>query len=110
MSHKRYAYCLGANGPRSSWYEPLKYAEKDAERLATALATSPCDFTETKWGVASDRASTLAGLSQFLKQCESPDLLIVHFSGHASSMKSFTFFATKLTAMTWSHRLLKLGQ
>lgn len=83
MSHRRYAYCLGANGPRSSWYDPLKYAEEDAKRLASALATSPCNFAGTRWEVAEDRNSTLAGLSQFIKQCQSPDLLVVHFSGHA---------------------------
>src|SRR5438309_275322 len=83
MSHTRYAYCIGANGPQSSWYDSLKYAEKDAERLASALATSPCNFFETRWGVATDRNSTLAGLSQFVKQCQSADLLVVHFSGHA---------------------------
>lgn len=83
MSHKRYAYSIGANGPSSSWHEPLKYAEKDAERLAATLATSPCNFAETKWRIATERNSTLAGLSQFVKQCQSPELLIVHFSGHA---------------------------
>ncbi len=83
MSHRRYAYCLGANGPRSSDYDPLKYAEEDAKRLATALVTSPCNFAETKGRVATERNSALAGLSQFVKRCQSPDLLIVHFSGHA---------------------------
>src|SRR5450755_2037822 len=83
MSYRRYAYCLGANGPQGLENGPLKYAELDAMRLAKAFTDRPCHFEKTTWEVAADPRRTLANLSQFVRQCESPDLLVVHFSGHA---------------------------
>ncbi|GHO79576.1 hypothetical protein KSD_73470 [Ktedonobacter sp. SOSP1-85] len=83
MSYSRYAFCLGANGPQLPGYRSLAYAERDAERLAQALRTAPCSFTETSWDIASEPRKTLAKLNQFVKRQQSLDLLLVHFSGHA---------------------------
>jgi HEAT repeat protein len=82
MSQKRYAYLIGANGPQTA---RLKYAEKDAKRLAGALLAHPCSFTKAEWTIAENRQSTLNSLHRFVKQCEPSDLLIVHFSGHADN-------------------------
>jgi hypothetical protein len=83
MVQKRYAYLMGANGPQTDRLSPLKYAEKDARRLADALKALPCDFTRAEWITAIRRDATLAGLNHFTGQCESSSLLFIHFSGHA---------------------------
>ena len=83
MSQKRYAYLIGANGPQTDRLAMLKYAEKDAQRLAEALRTSHCAFTDAEATIAENPQPTLAGLGRFVKQCEPSDLLLVHFSGHA---------------------------
>src|SRR5260370_1589453 len=83
MSQKRYAYLIGANGPRTERLVKLKYAEKDAQRLAEALLTPHCSFTKAEATTAENPQPTLAGLNRFIKQCEPSDLLLVHFSGHA---------------------------
>src|SRR5579864_3337043 len=79
---KRYAYLIGANGPQTEHLATLRYAEKDAQRLAEALCTPHCAFTAAQSTVAESPQSTLAGLNHFIKQCVSSDLLLVHFSGH----------------------------
>ena len=83
MSHNRYAYLVGANGPNTQKVNPLKYAEQDAMRLAKAFKGGYCDFTLAEYLVAEKRDKTLAELEQFAQKCEPSDLLIVHFSGHA---------------------------
>jgi tetratricopeptide (TPR) repeat protein len=82
MSQKRYAFLMGANGPQTANLNSLKYAERDAERLATALEVSPCAFTNVESMTAANREPTLTGLKAFTDQCEPSDLLLVHFSGH----------------------------
>ena len=83
MSQKRYAYLIGANGPQTERLDALKYAEKDAQRLAEALLTPHCAFTKAESTIAKSRQPTLDSLHSFVKQCEPSDLLLVHFSGHA---------------------------
>lgn len=34
MMQRRYAYCIGANGPQTGGLNSLKYAEKGAQRVA----------------------------------------------------------------------------
>src|SRR5437764_4227439 len=80
MSQKRYAYLIGANGPESI---RLKYAETDVIRLAEALKGPYCRFTSAEVIIAYNRQSGIQGFKQFTEQCESGDLLLVHFSGHA---------------------------
>jgi len=46
MIQRRYAYCIGANGPQTGGLNSLKYAEKDAQRVADALKAAPCAFTK----------------------------------------------------------------
>ncbi len=84
MSQKRYAYLIGANGPQTDRLATLKYAEKDAQRLAEALLAPRCSFTKAKATIAENPQPTLAGLNRFVKQCEPSDLLLVHFSGHGN--------------------------
>src|SRR5947209_18904786 len=80
MSQKRYAYLIGANGPKGM---QLKHAEKDAIRLADALKGPYCQFTSTEVIIAQSRKDGLAGFKTFTEQCQPSDLLLVHFSGHA---------------------------
>src|SRR6266487_1565070 len=82
MSQERYAFLIGANGSQTARLSSLKYAERDAERLATALKGSPCAFTKAEWTTAANRETTLTRLKAFTDQCEPSDLLLVHFSGH----------------------------
>src|SRR6184192_1230523 len=82
MDQKRHAFLMGANGPQSASLNSLKYAERDAERLAAALKVSPCAFTNVEWMTAASRETALTKLKTFANQCESSDLLIVHFAGH----------------------------
>lgn len=82
MGQKRYAFLIGANGPQTARLSSLKYAERDAERLTTALKVSPCAFTKAEWTTAANRETALTGLKAFTDQCEPSDLLLVHFSGH----------------------------
>jgi hypothetical protein len=82
MDQKRYAFLMGANGPQIESLSTLKYAERDAERLATALKTPPCAFTNVEWMTAASRETTLMKLQDFSDQCQRSDLLIVHFAGH----------------------------
>ena len=79
MSQKRYAYLIGANGPQTERVKALKYAQRDAQRLAEALLASHCAFTKAKWTIAESPQPTLAGLNRLIKQCEPSDLLLVHF-------------------------------
>lgn len=83
MGQKRYAYLMGANGPQMPYKRPLHYAEQDAQRLANALNNHPCSFTKTKCVTATSRDITLLELQSFSRECESSDLFIIHFSGHA---------------------------
>ncbi len=82
MSQKRYAFLIGANGPQTAHLNSLNYAQRDAERLATALKGPPCAFTKAEWTTAVTRETTLTELKAFTDQCEPSDLLLVHFSGH----------------------------
>ena len=82
MSQKRYAFFIGANGPKNARLSSLQFAQRDAERLATALKVSPCAFTKAEWITATNRGGTLTRLKTFTDQCEPSDLLLVHFSGH----------------------------
>lgn len=84
MSQKRYAYLIGANGPQTERVKALKYAQRDAQRLAEALLASHCAFTKAEWTIAESPQPTLAGLNRLIKQCEPSDLLLVHFSGHGN--------------------------
>ncbi len=85
MSQKRYAYLIGANGSQTERLDTLKYAEKDAQRLAEALLAPRCSFTKAEWMIAESRQPTLDSLYSFVKQCEPSDLLLVRFSGHADN-------------------------
>jgi hypothetical protein len=82
MDQKRYAFIMGANGPQTESLSSLKYAERDAERLAAALKAPPCAFTNVEWMTADGRETTLMKLQDFADQCKPSDMLIVHFSGH----------------------------
>lgn len=82
MSQKRYSFFIGANGPKNPRLSSLKFAQRDAERLATALKFSPCAFTKAEWTTAANRETTLTELKAFTDQCEPSDLLLVQFSGH----------------------------
>jgi MoxR-like ATPase len=84
MNQKRYAYLIGANGPQTEHVKALKYAHRDAQRLAEALLAPPCAFTKAEWTIAESPQPTLAGLNRLIKQCEPSDLLLVHFSGHGN--------------------------
>src|SRR5690349_10841729 len=84
MNQKRYAYLIGANGPQTEQVKALKYAHRDAQRLAEALLAPPCTFTKAEWTIAESPQPTLAGLNRLIKQCEPSDLLLVHFSGHGN--------------------------
>ncbi len=80
MSQQRHAFLIGANGPQLLM--PLKYAEKDAERLSTVLRDGPCAFARVQCSVGHDRNATLNDLRNFARQCEYGDLFVLHFSGH----------------------------
>ncbi|MBA2393179.1 MAG: tetratricopeptide repeat protein [Ktedonobacteraceae bacterium] len=84
MPQKRYAYLIGANGPRQPHrvVETLKYAEKDIKRLETALSAHPCAFTEVNSIIADTPTPVIEGLELLVRKCEQSDLLVVHFSGH----------------------------
>src|SRR6266702_1898344 len=82
MSQKRYALLIGANGPQSAHLNSLKYAERDAERLAAALRAPRCGFTQVESMIAASREAMLIRLKEIADQCETSDVLMVHFSGH----------------------------
>jgi len=82
MGQNRYAFFIGANGPQTDRLSSLRYAERDAERLAAALTAYPCTFTKVEGMKAVSREATLTQLKIFAGQCEKSDVLIVHFSGH----------------------------
>src|SRR5450759_1994076 len=83
MSQKRYAYLIGANGPDKQNVVPLKYAEKDIERLKKAFSAYPCEFAKVDSVVANSPFAVLPGLERLANSCDLSDLLIIHFSGHA---------------------------
>ena len=79
----RYAFLIGANGPKdSARIKQLQYAQKDVELLAQALEGDPCRFTAVKQ-VKADSIKDLQGLAEMANLCRPDDLLLVHFSGHA---------------------------
>ena len=80
MSHQRYAYLIGANGPKQM---SLHYAETDVTRLAETLMGPYSQFTEAKAVIADNRDKGLAALQKIARQCDPSDTLLVHFSGHA---------------------------
>src|SRR5947209_1204046 len=80
MSQKRYAYLIGANGPKEM---ELKHAEKDVRCLADALKGPYCRFAHTEVVTAQSRKDGLKGFKDFAEQGDPSDLLLVHFSGHA---------------------------
>jgi tetratricopeptide (TPR) repeat protein len=82
MPQKRYAYLIGANGPKHQNIISLQYAEKDVEHLQRALSDHPCEFTDVKSAIATNPLDVLIGLERLATSCERSDLLIVHFSGH----------------------------
>lgn len=61
----------------------LKHAEKDVVRLAEALKGSYCQFTRVEVVIAHSLKDSLRGFKQFTEQCDSSDVILVHFSGHA---------------------------
>ena len=85
MTQQRYAYLIGANGPEQTQITPLKYAEKDAQRLKEVFDTEPCKFFRVKSVIANQSANVLTDLEEFSEACQDEDLLVVHFSGHAKS-------------------------
>ncbi|GCE14543.1 HEAT repeat domain-containing protein [Tengunoibacter tsumagoiensis] len=76
---KRYACLLGANGPQSM---RLQYAERDVERLASALQHPRCSFQVAPL-IAESRQKSLVHLRNTTEKCQPQDTLVVHFSGHA---------------------------
>ncbi|GCE51370.1 NACHT domain-containing protein [Thermosporothrix hazakensis] len=79
MTHRRFAYLIGANGPASC---RLSYAEQDVERLAAVFRGERCQFIAVESIIAESRQQVLSGLKTFLDQCRSEDTVIVVFAGH----------------------------
>ena len=82
---QRHAYLVGANGPQQTQVTPLQYAEQDVGRLEQAFNTYPCKFARVQSVIANASNTVTEGLEEFAETCQSPDLLVVHFSGHAKS-------------------------
>ena len=77
----RLAFIVGSNGP-SGGMQPLKYARRDAEQLAAALATPRCGFTVTVASTTSNPFLLREELFNFAQAAQEDDVVIVYFSGH----------------------------
>ncbi len=93
---KRYAYLMGANGSEELGIKPLKYAEKDIERLERAFCADHCGFEVTRV-VAQDPFVAVGGLERLTTKCKPSDLLVVHFSGHALLSGGLLYLVCNLT-------------
>lgn len=88
---KRLALIIGVNAStKSSYRDPLKYAERDAYEMAIALESSACNFTLLKPALQGKEATTRDvkdAVIELITESTPQDFLCFYFSGHAQPMK-----------------------
>lgn len=76
----RYAFIMGSNGPES--ISPLKFAERDAERMKTCLEGPRCAYEVIRPPKGTRPFKICESLTELAEQCTPEDTFICYFSGH----------------------------
>lgn len=76
----RRAIVMGSNGPAGAGQ--LKYAQRDAQRIADALAGPRCGFTVDVIQPGTDPWDVRRKIFETVERCTYEDTLICYFSGH----------------------------
>jgi Putative ATP-dependent DNA helicase recG C-terminal/Caspase domain len=87
---KKFALVVGINNSAKSTYQnPLLYAERDALVIADALRKPECNFTLLEPPLVGKEAHTMAvksAVAELISKGTSEDFLLFYFSGHAKRM------------------------
>ncbi|MEL7071718.1 MAG: caspase family protein [Cyanobacteria bacterium J06581_3] len=76
----RKAFVMGSNGPEN--LSPLRYAQTDAKRMKSCLASPRCGFQVVSPDANDDPFEIRRQLYEVAESCSVDDSFIVYFSGH----------------------------